>query len=317
MTDRKALPPFAALRAFEAVGRLGGIRKAAAELSIDHASVSRHLRALEGWLGAPLFDRSASSPRLNAAGRHYHEAIGAALTEIARATRQVVAQQSGDRLLIWCVPGLASRWLAPRLDAFLELNPRLDVELRPTDRRPDFHADEADCDLRFVRDFPGEEGAPGTTRLTLSRPPMFPVASPEWIANNPTSGRPGDFLHLRLLHEDTDDEWRAWFSAHLVPVRAPLPGPRLWHAHMTLDAARRGQGVALANALLVADDLAAGRLRPVTDTYGNAPAVEIGAYVFSCRTDDVARPAMAKLRDWIEAQASSFLQESNGAITAS
>jgi len=42
----KALPPFAALRAFEAVGREGGIRKAAASLGIDHAVISRHIRQL-------------------------------------------------------------------------------------------------------------------------------------------------------------------------------------------------------------------------------------------------------------------------------
>src|SRR3546814_16174531 len=37
---RKFLPSMAALLAFEAVGRLGGIRRAAKELMIDHAVVS-------------------------------------------------------------------------------------------------------------------------------------------------------------------------------------------------------------------------------------------------------------------------------------
>lgn len=50
----KALPPFAALRAFEMVGRVGGIRRAASLLAIDHTVVSRHVRALEEWVGVPL-----------------------------------------------------------------------------------------------------------------------------------------------------------------------------------------------------------------------------------------------------------------------
>ncbi|MBK6491325.1 MAG: LysR family transcriptional regulator [Sphingomonadales bacterium] len=48
----------AALRAFEAVGRLGGVRRAAKELSIDHAVVSRHVRSLEAWVGIPLVVRN-------------------------------------------------------------------------------------------------------------------------------------------------------------------------------------------------------------------------------------------------------------------
>src|SRR3546814_7897608 len=45
--ERKFLPSMAALLAFEAVGRLGGIRRAAKELMIDHAVVSRHVRRSE------------------------------------------------------------------------------------------------------------------------------------------------------------------------------------------------------------------------------------------------------------------------------
>jgi DNA-binding transcriptional LysR family regulator len=45
------LPPFAALRAFDAIGRRGGIRRAAEELGISHAIVSRHLAALETFWG--------------------------------------------------------------------------------------------------------------------------------------------------------------------------------------------------------------------------------------------------------------------------
>src|SRR6185369_1644971 len=48
-SSSKTLPPLARLRAFEAVGRLSGIRKAAQELCVDHAVICRHLRSLEEW----------------------------------------------------------------------------------------------------------------------------------------------------------------------------------------------------------------------------------------------------------------------------
>ena len=54
--SRKSLPPFEALRAFDAVARLGGVRRAAQVLCRDHAVISRHLRTIEAWTGATLIE---------------------------------------------------------------------------------------------------------------------------------------------------------------------------------------------------------------------------------------------------------------------
>ena len=106
LSNRKAIPPFAALRAFEAVGRLGGVRRAALELFVDHAVVSRHLRFLEDWLGVALFDRAGASLRLTRDGEAYHHQISTAINDIARATRDMTQTTAaipicsrGDRAL--------------------------------------------------------------------------------------------------------------------------------------------------------------------------------------------------------------------------
>lgn len=70
------LPPFAAIRAFDAVAHHGGIRRAAIALDRDHAAVSRQLRALEDWLGVALFDRA--SGLLTPTGERYQRRIGRA-----------------------------------------------------------------------------------------------------------------------------------------------------------------------------------------------------------------------------------------------
>ncbi len=309
VADRRAIPPFASLRAFEAVGRVGGIRKAALELSIDHAVVSRHLRALEAWLGIALFDRNSATPSLNATGRQYHKVISATMRDIARATRDIVGSESGSRLLIWCVPGFASRWLAANLDHFAMLHPRIEVELRPTDISPDFSCDEADGDIRFVRDISNLSPPRGVDWLTFARPKVFPVATGKWIVENAASHpMPADFLNLKLLHEENDEEWRGWFTANSVVVGTRIAGPRLWHAHLTLAAAIRGQGVCLANPFLIVNDVADGRLQIMTTPDHRPVDAEIGAYVFSCRNDAMERPAMRKFREWIVARATDFLQ---------
>ncbi len=308
LTDRRAIPPFAPLRAFEAVGRLGGVRKAAAELGVDHAVVSRHLRALEAWMGVALFDRSAAAPRLNAAGQGYHQVVSEAIMSIARGTREALRTESANRLLIWCVPGFASRWLSANLDHFVQHNPGVEVELRPTDASPNFGSDEADGDIRFVRDITSLRPQPGVNRLRFARPAVFPVASPEWVAANPPVRRPEDLIDHRLLHEENDEEWRGWFVANDVKPNPRLAGPKLWHAHLALDAARRGQGVALANPFLIADDISQGQLQVLLPAGDAGETVQIGAYVFSTREDAIERPAIRKFRDWIVPRAAEFLK---------
>src|SRR5690606_28226977 len=57
MARRDLLPPLNPARAFEATGRLLSISKAADELCVTPAAVSRQVRALENYLGTPLFLR--------------------------------------------------------------------------------------------------------------------------------------------------------------------------------------------------------------------------------------------------------------------
>jgi LysR family glycine cleavage system transcriptional activator len=302
-SDRQKLPPFAVLRAFEAVGRLGGIRRAAMELGVDHAVVSRHLRTLETWTGLALVDRTHGASHLTEDGARYHARISAALTEIARATSDLMQQRSGVRLTIWCVPGFATRWLSPRLDAFRAANEDLEIELRPTDFGPDFERNEADGDIRYVRDVSAQPVARGVRSLEFARPGVFPVAHPDAVAGWPEVRSPSDLLKLPLLHEENEDEWRAWLTAQGVDVPQRLPGPRLWHAHLTMAAAGRGQGVALANPFLIGDDIETGRLCRIDPPGARHAAVMLGGYAFLARDGQWDSKPMTKFRNWLRMNA--------------
>ncbi|WP_334164006.1 LysR substrate-binding domain-containing protein [Phenylobacterium sp.] len=294
------MPPYAALRAFEAVGQLGGIRRAAQELGIDHAAVSRHLRALEDWAGVKLIDRTQGG-RLTPEGAKYLARISAALEEISRATLDLTRRGDDSRLVIWSVPGFAYRWLIRRLPDFYAAHPGFDLEVRPTDHTPDFGRHEADADIRYIRDM----SAPGDTdvqAMEIARPVVFPAASPE-VAARIGQGAPAEALLAEtLLHEDDDSEWRTWLAARQVEVPERLGGPRLWHAHLTLDAARRGQGVVLTNALLAGDELAAGQLVDLS-LQPAEPEIRFGGYAFRARKDRWRDPAITKFRRWLEREA--------------
>lgn len=299
-----ALPPFAMLRAFEAVGTLHGIRRAAQALRLDHAVVSRHVRALEEWAGVRLIDRLRGSIALTEHGARFHCKISAALLEISAATAELASRAQEQQLQIWCVPGLASQWLARHLASFRTANPDIEIELHPTDHSPDFTRYEADVDIRYVagsESFSAAIVRGGVRRFEIARPHVYAVTSPERAARlSPMHGAVG-LMEAPLLHEESDTQWRAWFAAHGIEVPGMIKGPRMWHAHVAIEAARRGQGVALANPFLIGDDFSTGRLVRLMPSADPEPAVTLGAYVFAARADGWNSPSVARFRRWLKA----------------
>ena len=120
-----------------------------------------------------------------------------------------------------------------------------------------FSRGEADAEVVYL------ESAESTDRVRaelLARPRVFPVASPTFMARYARVETTPDLLRLPLIHEDSTDQWAQWLTLAGLPVVPSLNGPRLWHAHLAIEAARLGQGVALANEMLVEDDLKSGAL---------------------------------------------------------
>lgn len=202
------------------------------------------------------------------------------------------------------MPGFASRWLSVRLSQFRDRHPEIDIELRPADRRPDLIRGEADADIRYVADATG--GPPSGVRATeFARPYVIPVASPAYLASVPKIAAAEDLLSLRLLHEEDHSEWTAWFSAQGLQAVDAVSGPRLWHAHLTIEAAMRGEGAALANAFLIADELAQGDLVPLVP---GAMQVAFGAYTFMARDDRWGSRSLKCFREWLSKES---VQESS------
>lgn len=300
---RRQLPPFAALRAFEAIGRFGGIRRAAEALSLDHATVSRHLRALEQWSGVHLLGRApGEAGRLTQDGQLYHGRVAELLAEIASATYELKNRTDAPTLTLWCHPGIASEWLAGRLGEFARIQPEIAINLHSTEAAPSFAIQQADARIFYVSD--AEAAAESArcerqaiARVEIARPRSVAVATPEFVAAHGGVEGIEDFLRLPLLHERNTDDWTQWFAAHGLHPDA-LSGVKLSHAHLTLAAAKRGQGVALSNALLAHDALKRGVL---VEVESDRP-VHLGSYYFSSHADHRYRHAVKTFFDWLGAQ---------------
>ena len=286
---RGRLPPLSMVRAFEAVGRTASMRRAAADLGVCHTVVSRHVRNLEAWLGTRLVESGPRGVVLTEEGRGYFRSVAAAFDLIATATTDLKPAAARGVLRLWCVPGLAARWLAPRLADLQAALPDVEIVLRATTETPDFAHHEADAAIRFA-----EAPDVGGRALLLERSRLFPVAAPRWQGAHPPVAELADLEGATLLHEESRDQWRRWFERSGHRPRSDLAGPRLWYASSALDAAVAGQGVALATRLQAADDMIAGRLVELLAT-----DVDLGGYwlvVPEARWNDAV---LARFRCWL------------------
>lgn len=298
--SRKSLPPFEALRAFDAVARLGGVRKAAQCLARDHAVISRHLRAIEAWTGATLIERTAAGVVLTADGARYHRQIAAAMDLVARATLDLMRRGDYRRLHIQSISGFAAHWLSKRLAEFEKNYPKVDLELKPTDRLPDGPPNEADVYIQFIAAYQAVSESPVELRsVDLISVPIVAVASQAYLAAAPPIKSPADLLRHKLLHEESYVRWGNWLAAHGIDEDLDLTGPLLWQGHLTLQAAHHGRGIALTNHLIAAEDLALGRLVEVGKGNPAFQPLTLGTYRLVARADRWDAPLVRRFREWL------------------
>lgn len=119
------LPHLNYLRSFEASARHLSFTAAAAELNLSQAAVSGHIRALEQYVGGPLFLRHARSLDLTTLGTAYLPSIQQALSMIEFGTDSIVKRQDGRKVVISCPVTLAEGWLAEVIAAYAQHDPRV------------------------------------------------------------------------------------------------------------------------------------------------------------------------------------------------
>ena len=289
MTRR--LPPLSSLRPFEAAARLESFSRAAEELHLTHGAVSHQVRALEEHLGAPLFARHGKRVALTAAGRDFAERVRSALDEIARAAEELKPARRDHRLTVSVLPSFATGWLMPRLIRFMEAHPKIEVNVMATLALAEFERDEVDVAIRF-----GVGPWPGLSCEMFLEDEFFPVAAARMKA--PRS--PRDLLGMRLIMEDRQ-YWREWFAAAGVTADPPLEGPTFNDASYSIQAAARGEGIALARRSIVMDEIARGRLKRLFAVAFPAPE----RYWFVSPRALAGTPRVKAFRDWVRAELAS------------
>jgi LysR family glycine cleavage system transcriptional activator len=286
----RRLPPLNSMRAFEAAARLGSFVAAAQELHVTQGAVSRHVQQLEAWLERPLFERQHRRVVPTPAGAAYGAELRAAFDLMAAATRRQ-QETAPQQVLQVNAPGTFTlRWLIPRLSAFQQLHPAVEVRLATSHAELAALGREVDVAVRGAHQ--DGEGWQATTFLAEER---LPVCAPGVLRERPLA-QPRDLARHTLLHAATSPEaWDDWLQLAGAPGLQPRRALTLEHFHLALQAALDGLGVAIGPAALVAHDVAAGRLvQPFA-----APSLPPWRYVAYVPAAGPRSQATATFVDWL------------------
>ncbi|MBR0663067.1 LysR family transcriptional regulator [Roseomonas hellenica] len=289
MPNRSRLP-LIAFRAFEAVARLGGVRRAADELRVTEGAVSQQLRALEAALGVPLVWRNANRRlTLTEQGAGLLSNLTAAFDLMEHGVREVEAARSSRRLRVRVLPTLAIRWLIPRLGGFYQRHGDVDIEVSTAAERETVLGPEDDFVARQ-----GRGGWPGVRAEPLFQDAFLPVCAPAAAKalRAPKALAKATRLHSMLR----PDAWRIWLEAKgMTEAVEPEVGLRFANAALAYQASIEGLGVAMAQHAYVEADLRDGRLvAPWPDTVGTTEG-----YYLLCAEEKAELPKHKAFLAWI------------------
>jgi LysR family glycine cleavage system transcriptional activator len=292
----RQLPPLNALRAFEAAGRHLSFTRAARELHVTPAAVSHQIKTLEHYLRVRLFLRRRQGLQLTEAGERALPGVRAGFDRLARAVEGLRTTEQQRALTISIAPSLAAKWLVPRIDSFRRDYGGGEIRIDATERMADFRQDDVDVGIRY-----GFGHYPGLFVERLARQTIFPVCAPGLAHGDRPLREPADLYEHTLIHVDwaraglSAPDWPKWLASAGVSGIDATHGPRFGQQSMAIQAAVAGHGVALASALLVADDLQAGHLvRPFEHALdGDA------TYSLVCLPEEADTPRIRLFREWL------------------
>jgi LysR family transcriptional regulator, glycine cleavage system transcriptional activator len=280
--------PLACLHAFEAAARHESFSKAAAELSVSPASVSQHVRTLEGWLGRSLFRRLPRGVRLTSAGRELGIAVSLGFSQIEDALQHLRPSRRQSVISIGCIPSVMTRWLIPRLSSFRDKHPNFTVNLvYALDANS---PEEGAVDLLIVH---GKQ--PNVPAIALLSAATRPTCSTAFLEKHGPIKTPQSLATRELLHDETPAAWSRWFEAVGLKVRRS-DGNVFADFNLLVGAVTAGMGVGLCPTALVSTELAQGSLSTLFDA-----ATDIDKSYWLIEPRKLSRSALV-VRDWLVAE---------------
>ncbi|MDZ5603799.1 LysR substrate-binding domain-containing protein [Pseudomonas sp. RP23018S] len=240
---RMTLPPLASLLPFEAAARLESFSKAAEELHLTQAAISRQIRSLEHDLGVKLFTRRNRAVFLTQEGRALAGAVSAALGTISASAVALRSAHCSNRVVLFCQLCEAFYWMMPRLSSFRDQHPGIELQV-VTSTQP-----VADFNQHFDVALQTTGRSSGSHALAFTAADdVFPVCSPGYLPTDTPLQLDALAAHTLLHYHSASADfmgWEAWLQTFQHPLSNQQPSVVFDSYPLTLQAAVAGHGIAL------------------------------------------------------------------------
>lgn len=240
---KPAMPPLNALRAFEAAARLGGFKAAAAELAVTPGAVAQHVKTLEAWAGAALFERMSHGVRLTGLGDAVIADFSDAFDRLGEAVLRLRETAGPATVRIAVLPSIAQLWLSARLPALRQLDPGTTISISAFDQPPNLSREPYDLSIFFKPAGADFHGA------VICRDEIFPVCAPSLAA---MLGEPADLAGMLFLHDDSlTGDWQKWLEFAAPGERINTAGPTFSLYSLALQEVQNAAGIMIGHEPLV------------------------------------------------------------------
>jgi LysR family glycine cleavage system transcriptional activator len=245
------IPSLSALRAFESAARHRSFSAAARDLNVTHAAIGQHVRALEDHFSQSLMQRQGRGMSVTAEGRKLADALSDAFGLIGVASNDLLDQSKTRPIRVALTPSLATNWLMPRIGAFWDMYPDIELELLPAGKLVDLRRDNVDVALRY-----GKGGWTGAKVTKLMAAGHVAVAAPNYLKDRRVDCL-SDLKGARWLMGRSQTEERFWLAANNIDLE--LENVTVFQTdQLSREAARAGLGISVIPAPIAEPHIAEG-----------------------------------------------------------
>jgi DNA-binding transcriptional LysR family regulator len=294
---RRKLPPLTGLTAFEATARLGSFTRAAEELGVTQAAVSRQIHLLEGGFGFALFRRLHRKIELTEKGRSLSTATTTALNLVAETVDEITREETTEGLTISASVAFSHFWLLPKISFFSRAYPGSALRIISQDSPASLAGSDVDVAIRYGNGMWSD----GRAEL-LFEDEIFPVCSQAYAKVVEPVSELTELLRHPLISSDTEDPswsgWDEWFAAFSIKAPRRTSGMRCSFYTEAIYAALNGQGIALGWKRLVQDLLNQKTLVRLTDQSISTR----NGYFIVVPSRSSKNPRMTQFVEWLRAE---------------